>query len=130
MHSANRLIRQLEKSIPLACNSKQKKRVHGVLNIFRSPNGVSKNKLLDLGKQGSIVVEANKRIFVKKQNGTDLEETFEEDTSYRSEFEDFYQAIRSGKEVVSSFSKAYEDLHVLLTALDSANQFHDLGATE
>ena len=107
-----------------------KNRVHGVLNIFRSPNGVSKNQLLVLGKQGSIVVEANKRIFVKKQNGIELEETFEEETSYRSEFEDFYQAIRNGQEVVSSFSKAYVDLHVLLTALDSANQFHDLGATE
>jgi len=104
-----------------------KNRVHGVLNIFRSPIGVSKNQLLVLGKQGSIMVEANKRILVKKQNGTEVEETIEEDTSYRNEFEDFYQAIRNGKEVVSSFSKAYEDLHVLLTALDSANQFHDLG---
>ena len=103
-----------------------KNRVHGVLNIFRSPNGISKNQLLIFGKQGSIVVEANKRIFVKKQNDAGLEETLTEDTSYRNEFEDFYQAIRNGKEVVSSFSKAYEDLHVLLTALDSANQFHDL----
>jgi len=103
-----------------------KNRVHGVLNIFRSPNGVSKNQLLVLGKQGSIIVEANKRILVKKQNDTEVEVTIEEDTSYRNEFEDFYQAIRNGKEVVSSFSKAYEDLYVLLTALDSANQFHDL----
>ena len=79
-----------------------------------------------MGKQGSIIVEANKRILVKKQNDTEIEETIEEDTSYRNEFEDFYQAIRNGKEVVSSFSKAYEDLYVLLTALDSANQFHDL----
>ncbi len=103
-----------------------KNRVHGVLNIFRSPNGVSRNQLLILGKQGSIVVEANKRIFVKKQNDAGLEETFTEDTSYLKEFENFYQAIRNRKEVESSFSKAYEDLHVLLTALDSANQFHDL----
>jgi predicted dehydrogenase len=83
-----------------------------------------------LGTQGSIIVEANKRILVKKQNDTEVEETIEEDTSYSNEFEDFYQAIRNGKEVVSSFSKAYEDLYVLLTALDSANQFHDLGTRE
>ncbi len=105
-----------------------KNRVHGVLNIFRSPNGVSKNELLVLGRQGSIIVEANKRILVRKQSGMELEETFNEDTSYQNEFEDFYQAIRDGKEVVSSFSKACEDLSVLLTALDSANQFHNLGA--
>lgn len=101
-------------------------RVQGVLNILRSPNGVSKNELLILGKKGSIVVEANKRIVVKRHAQPDYEETFDEDTSYQEEFEDFYQAIRNGGEVVSSFEKAYGDLQILLTALQTANRFHKL----
>ncbi|MFQ5676491.1 MAG: Gfo/Idh/MocA family protein, partial [bacterium] len=102
-----------------------KRHAHGILNIFRSPQGVAKNDLLILGTTGSIVVEANKKVMVKQADGSERIEMFENDTSYRAEFEDFYSAIRNHTSVRSSFAQAYRDLQVLLLALERATKFHE-----
>lgn len=94
------------------------KNVHGVLNIFRSANGYSRNQLLILGTEGSIVAESAKKIIIKKHEKIDHEESLEDD-SYRKEFDDFYQAIRTGIKPVSSFLKAFGDLQILINAFDS-----------
>jgi predicted dehydrogenase len=72
-----------------------------------------------LGNEGSILVDGNK-ILIKKEDEIELEETVETDGGYQAEFEDFYLAIRQGTKVVSSFSEAYRDLEVLISALESA----------
>ena len=93
--------------------------VHGVFNVFFSANGYSENKIIITGKQGSIVVEHN-TIIIKKIGENDIEESVEDDGGYAGQFEDFYKAIRTGKKVVSTFSKAYGDLEVIINALNSA----------
>jgi predicted dehydrogenase len=93
--------------------------VHGMLNIFLSARGFSENRFLMLGNEGSILVDGNK-ILIKKEDEIELEETVETDGGYQAEFEDFYLAIRQGTKVVSSFSEAYRDLEVLISALESA----------
>ena len=93
--------------------------VSGTLKIFLSVPGIVENRMLILGEDGSIIVEDAKKITVKKRDRVELEKTFA-DTSYQAEFEDFYHAIRTGKPVNSTFAKAYRDLEVLFSALDSA----------
>lgn len=100
--------------------------VHGVLNIFVSADSYSKNRLVILGKEGSIRVDNTDRIQIKKQNSVVLEETIESDWGYWGEFEDFCQAIRTGKKVASSFSQAYRDLQVMIGALETAANWPDL----
>ena len=35
---------------------------------------------------------------------------------YKAQFENFYDAVRNGSEVVSTFKEAYKDIEVLLNA--------------
>ena len=94
--------------------------IHGVFNMFFSATGHSENRLLILGTEGSLLVDQNRRITVTGAKGIDLEETVENDNGYRAEFEAFYEAIRNGKKVASSFREAYRDFEVMVRALDSA----------
>ncbi len=95
--------------------------VNGVFNDFFSSNGYSENRIIILGRDGSLVIE-NNSITIKKQGKPDLTETVEDDGGYQCQFEDFYEAIRFGKPVKSSFSEAYQDFLTILKALDSAEK--------
>jgi len=91
--------------------------VHGVFNAFFSANGYSENRIIILGKSGSMVIEDN-TISLKKHGKPDRVETLEDDGGYQAQFEDFYEAIRSGTPVKSSFAEAYQDFVTILKALE------------
>jgi len=93
--------------------------VNGVFNVFFSANGYSENRIIILGHTGSLVIE-NNNITIKKQGQPDQTETVEDDGGYQGQFEDFYEAIRNGRPVKSSFSEAYQDFVTILNALESA----------
>jgi predicted dehydrogenase len=93
--------------------------VSGVINIFFSVNGFSENRLMILGKEGSIIAEDN-LLTLKRNHQIDITEKFEHDDGYQEEFQAFYQAIRSGQKVKSTFDEAYRDLKVIIDALNSA----------
>lgn len=95
--------------------------VCGVVNIFLSVQGYTKNRLLILGTEGSMKLDHAQHLTVQRKDGTALEETLESDSGYRAEFEDFYRAIREGQPPVSDFRQAFEDLRVLLGALEAAD---------
>jgi predicted dehydrogenase len=96
------------------------KNVHGVFNIFFSADGHSENRLLILGTEGSLLVENNESLAINKNGEKVLDEEVENDNGYTAEFEDFYEAIRNGKLVASSFHEAYQDFAVMVRALESA----------
>ena len=95
--------------------------VEGVFNVFFSSSGYSENRIIILGQKGSIVIE-NYTITIKKQGQSDRSETIEDDGGYQGQFEDFYEAITTGKPVKSSFSEAYQDFVTILKALESAEK--------
>ncbi len=93
--------------------------VQGVFNVFFSANGYAENRIIVLGTKGSLVVQGNE-INIKWQGRDGRSETLDDDGGYQGQFEDFYQAIQTGKPVKSSFAEAYQDLRVILKALESA----------
>lgn len=100
--------------------------VDGVFNVCFSSNGYSENRIIILGHKGSLVIE-NNQITIKKRNQPDQTETVEDDGGYQSQFEDFYEAIRNGRPVKSSFSEAYQDFVTILKALESAEKGQRFG---
>lgn len=96
--------------------------VNGVFNLYHSSKGYSENKLVILGSEGSIVVD-DKTIILSRENETTVKETVESDGGYKAEFEDFFQAVRTGKKVLSTFNEGYKDLRTIIHALDSAGEF-------
>lgn len=103
--------------------------VHGVLNMFVSTRELSKNRISVLGTEGNLVIQDNRQIVLKKKGNIEFEEMLESDNGYPDEFEDFYHAIRNGREVSSSFSDAYRDLEVIIAALESAQRWDKLKLT-
>jgi predicted dehydrogenase len=99
--------------------------VQGVLNIFVSVKGLFKNEIVIVGREGTIEVVNNKSIRIHRA-GNSVEETISADTSYQSEFEDFFSAIRAARPVMSPFSEAYRDLQVMLSAVDRARQMQKI----
>lgn len=99
--------------------------VSGVLNIYYSVNGVNKNQMMILGRDGTLIIEKN-GLIVKQDGKPDLEEKFETDGGYQSEFEDFYDAIVNGKEPVSTFYQAYKDFQTMVSALNSTKRWGGL----
>ncbi len=95
------------------------KRVSGVLNLFFSSNGYSEDRLIVLGSEGSIIIE-DEVLTVKRNDVIEYTEKFENDNGYKGEFEDFYNAIRNGSKIKSSFFEAYSDLKVILDALSTS----------
>ncbi len=100
--------------------------VDGVFNAFFSANGYSENRIIILGTNGSLLIENNK-IIIKKVGQQDQIETIEDDGGYKGQFEDFYQAIRTGKQVKSSFFEAHQDFVTILNALNSAEKGQKFG---
>ncbi|MBC8181338.1 hypothetical protein H8E88_09445 [candidate division KSB1 bacterium] len=88
------------------------------MNIFISSNGYSENRIIILRDKGAIIIEDNKLTI--KHDGQERIEVIEDDGGYMAQFEDFYQAIRNNKQVVSTFEKAYGDLAIIIEAIESA----------
>ena len=91
--------------------------VAGVFNVFFSSNGYAENRIIILGSEGSLVIE-NNTITLKKAGEPDRAETVADDGGYQGQFEDFYNAIRNGTSVKSTFSEGYQDFVTILKALN------------
>jgi predicted dehydrogenase len=94
-------------------------RVKGILNMYFTSKGFAENRLAVFGTKGTIVFE-NNTLTVKNNEGTLLTETFENDDGYKAEFEAFYECVRSGKPVKSSFFEAYADMKTIIDAISSS----------
>ena len=99
--------------------------MNGVFNMYFSALGMSKNQLVILGSDGSLVLEGNK-LTVKRQNKPDIEETIETDRGYQGQLEDFYDAIVKHMMPVSTFEEAFKDFRTMIMALDSAMKWEEL----
>ncbi len=102
--------------------------VNGVFNMYFSAQGLSRNQLLILGSEGSLVIEEN-RILLKREGNQDTEETVRTDRGYQGQFEDFHDAIINHKKPVSTFDEAFKDFRTMLLALDSAMKWGELNFT-
>lgn len=96
------------------------KDIFGTYNLYFSVNGHWENKLLIFGDQGTIEVNEN-NIKVKRFDYDDQVIDANDDSGYYQEFTDFYNAIRKGSKVLSTFEEGYKDLEVVLSALKSAD---------
>lgn len=95
--------------------------VDGVFNVFFSSNGYAENRIIILSSEGSLVIEGN-TITLKQAGAADRVETIDDDGGYQCQYEDFYDAIRTGKPVKSSFSEGYQDFVTIVKALESAEK--------
>jgi len=93
--------------------------IMGNFECFFSANGHSDNRMLIFGRDGTMLIE-NNRIVIKKEGQSEQTEIIDDDGGFQAEFEDFYQAIRYGKPVFSTFAEAYRDLKIVLTAIKAA----------
>ena len=94
-------------------------KIQSVLNLFFSAKGYSENRLIILGKEGSILFEEDKLI-LRSNRKIVTEETFKNDNGYKEEFLNFFMAIRIGQKVKSSFSEGYKDLKTMIELLNSS----------
>jgi predicted dehydrogenase len=96
--------------------------LRGVMNLFLGVKDFFSEGILILGPEGSLSGGqfgpnfGDFKITVHKAGGTQ-EEVIKEDTGVREEFADFYQAIRTGSKVQSSFAEAFLDLKLILDAV-------------
>lgn len=99
--------------------------INGVLNIYFSANGMNRNELTVLGKDGSLTVSEN-MLILRRRGMPDMEETIGTDRGYRGQLEDFHDCIVNRKEPVSTFAEAFEDFRTMVMALDSAMKWKEL----
>jgi predicted dehydrogenase len=92
-----------------------------VLNLFYSAVGHSENHLLVFGTAGTLVVEGN-CIRLKQPGKEDVVQIAADDGGYIEEFSDFYDVIRGGGRVRSSFSEGFRDLQAILGAIEAAGR--------
>ena len=100
-----------------SCQFQTKNDVHGTLNLFVSSFGYETNRLLILGEKGSVELNDYRELVVKDKDDVLLHEIVELKQSYVKEFEDFYLAIRTNHDVVSTFAKGYRDFNFLNKAI-------------
>ncbi|MDZ7331383.1 MAG: Gfo/Idh/MocA family oxidoreductase [candidate division KSB1 bacterium] len=113
--------RDLGESDTLSFQFATEQNVHGVFNLFFSANGYAENRIIILGTKGSLLIQ-NNEIQIKWQGQECRREIIEDDGGYCGQFEDFYQAIRTGKPIKSSFAQAYQDLRTIFMALESGEK--------
>ena len=100
-------------------NFKTTSGLNGSFNMSASVEGYSENRLLIFGKSGTIIIEHDD-IEVMNPEGKSFKESINDDGGFKAQFENFYDAVRNGGEVVSTFREARKDLEVLLNAYQSA----------
>ncbi len=80
-----------------------------------------------IGSEGSIIVDNGfKDVTIMTSEGSEKEHIPLGDEGYQAEYEDFYEAVRTGKSVKSTFEGAYYDLQAMLHALDSQGKWEQL----
>ena len=100
-------------------NFKTTSGLNGSFNMSASVEGYSENRLLIFGKSGTIIIEHDD-IEVMNPEGKSFKESINDDGGFKAQFENFYDAMRNGGEVVSTFREAQKDIEVLLKAYISA----------
>ncbi|MBD3421544.1 MAG: hypothetical protein GF398_15605 [Chitinivibrionales bacterium] len=91
----------------------------GLFNCYFSSVGYTQNKILISCTTGTMSISWSK-ITVRDKSRVLFEKNFEKDAGFKSEFEDFYEAVRNKRKPVSTFKEAYKDLCVLLDAYKKA----------
>jgi len=119
-HSARRITKGAPDSLSFQFIAQD--HVNGVLNAFLNSDIYKENKMVILGREGCITIEDYTTLTVQRSQKEKIMEKFENDNGIKAEFEDFYQAIRTGKKVRSSFFEAYCDLRLVLDALHISSQ--------
>ncbi|GAC1539416.1 MAG: Gfo/Idh/MocA family oxidoreductase [Herpetosiphon sp.] len=90
-------------------------------SVVHDPDGHFLN-LMIYGSEGTLQIhDGSVRLLRSNAEPEDLPVP-EFDNGYRGEFEDFFQAVRTGKPVRASLAESYGDLELIMRALDSAEQ--------
>ncbi len=100
-------------------NFKTTNGINGSFNMSASVEGYSENKLLIFGNRGTIIIKGYD-VMVMNLEGESFKESMNDNGGYKAQFENFYDAVQNGDEVVSTFKEAYKDIEVLLNAYLSA----------
>lgn len=95
--------------------------IAGVFNDYFTANGFQENRLVIIGREGTLTIEADD-ITLKRHGEKPVQETVESMHGYREELENFHAAIREGQKVVSTFYEAYKDFEVLAKAILAAQK--------
>ena len=102
-------------------NFKTTSGINGTFNMSASVEGYSENRLLIFGNRGTITVEEND-VAVMNSEGESYKESMIDDGGFKVQFENFYDAVQGGGEVVSTFKEAYKDIEILMNAYLSAER--------
>ncbi len=97
------------------------KGVDGLLNLFYTARGISRDEFLLFTTKGTVSVTGG-RVILSIPGQDDQVEEVPGDSGYVGEFEDFYNTIRFGSTVRSPFTEGYRDLQVILAAQEAAKQ--------
>ena len=54
--------------------------------------------------------------------GESFKESMNDDGGFKAQFENFYDAVQDGGEVISTFKEAYKDIEILMNAYLSAER--------
>lgn len=95
--------------------------INGVLNIYFSVRGFSKNEFYIFGNKGTIIV-SNNRISINRDNTKEKIIDVNTDGGYENEFLSFYNAVIKGEQFISTFEEGYNDIKVLINAFKSAEK--------
>lgn len=93
--------------------------ISGQLNLHYSAIGYADDSLYVLGDRGSLVVKGGE-IALKHDGFVEQREKAPDENGFYEQFLDFYEAIRKGKPLKSTFREGYRDLKTILAALKSA----------
>ena len=96
-------------------NFKTTNGINGSFNMSASVEGYSENRLLIFGNRGTIIIKDDD-VIIMNLEGESFKESMNDDGGYKAQFENFYDAVQNGGEVVSTFKEAYKDIEVLLNA--------------
>ena len=96
-------------------NFKTTNGINGSFNMSASVEGYSEDKLLIFGNRGTIIIKDDD-VVVMNLEGESSKESINDDGGYKAQFENFYNAVQNGSEVVSTLKEAYKDIEVLLNA--------------
>ncbi len=103
------------RSDSIRLNFKTSGGIIGSFNMSASAEGYSENKLIIFGNRGTIIIE-NDDIEIINREGDTIKESAADNGGFNAQFENFYDAVRNGAEVISTFKEAYKDIEVLLKA--------------
>lgn len=93
--------------------------IQGTLNLLYTSIRHQDSALKIFGDQGTLLYIDN-HVILKKKYEPEQDEYFVFTDGYRNEFVDFYEAVRNGRPVISTFGEAYRDLEVIIRALEGS----------